>query len=403
MALTKSVSHEMDLDRTVFAFLSGLTHEKGLAFNRAIFLKREGEYLREAYAIGPRDYLDGQRLYGMFAGEKKCPPLEDIVKGEISFNREPYGVPDIYIKGLPSEVCVCKPGEHFPPSLFEILGVKEAYFLPLLDRNDFIAAVLVDNFITGRKCSEEKLKILCAISLDYSTLWKIKEVREKDELYHTLSHRVRTDLSGSYALIKQAIKKESFSTNEMLLVAKKMWTTLTAINDLLQFAVIESGNFSGQARFSFCDVERLIRSAANEVLPFGTERLHIRTQCKWAIWSDEEKLNHALTNMLDNAVLYSLRESPIYVTAEIPLDGTDQIAISVESQSVNPVAASEMERLFEKFFRGNNSKNVKGTGLGLYIVDHVARLHGGRAAVSLLPDNGVVFKLIIPAVPRASE
>jgi signal transduction histidine kinase len=52
--------------------------------------------------------------------------------------------------------------------------------------------------------------------------------------------------------------------------------------------------------------------------------------------------------------------------------------------------------VFQKYFRGRGALGKAGAGLGLYLVDRIAQLHGGRVKVQTMPDHGSRFTLILP-------
>ena len=58
--------------------------------------------------------------------------------------------------------------------------------------------------------------------------------------------------------------------------------------------------------------------------------------------------------------------------------------------------ASQIGRVFQKYFRGRGALGKAGAGLGLYLVDRIAQMHGGRVKVQTMPDHGSRFTLILP-------
>jgi two-component system sensor histidine kinase SenX3 len=92
---------------------------------------------------------------------------------------------------------------------------------------------------------------------------------------------------------------------------------------------------------------------------------------------DFEELRTAVSNVLDNAIKYSGDKVDVAVRVEAPDD--KHIVLSVRDQGVG-ISEAELKRIFKRFYRApNRIANVKGTGLGLFIVRAIARKHGGRA------------------------
>jgi signal transduction histidine kinase len=90
-------------------------------------------------------------------------------------------------------------------------------------------------------------------------------------------------------------------------------------------------------------------------------------------------------------VKYSAPTSPIEITATA--NGTVDIAVR---NSGAAIPAREQSRLFERFYRGSHARHVPGTGMGLAIVQQVARAHGGTLSVSSSPELGTEFTVSLP-------
>lgn len=92
---------------------------------------------------------------------------------------------------------------------------------------------------------------------------------------------------------------------------------------------------------------------------------------------DPEQLKTAVTNLLDNAVKYSPNGVQISVELEVPDE--EQLVLRVRDRGVG-IAPHELKRIFRRFYRAAHRSltQVKGTGLGLFIVRSIARKHGGN-------------------------
>lgn len=95
---------------------------------------------------------------------------------------------------------------------------------------------------------------------------------------------------------------------------------------------------------------------------------------------DPEDLRSAVTNLLDNAVKYS--PDGVHIEVELEAD-SEKIVLHVRDHGVG-IPKPELKRIFKRFYRvaQRSLKQVKGTGLGLFIVRSVARKHGGRVFAS---------------------
>jgi signal transduction histidine kinase len=116
------------------------------------------------------------------------------------------------------------------------------------------------------------------------------------------------------------------------------------------------------------------------------------------VWIDREAFARALWNLLENAAKYSAEDTPIDV--ELGSDG-QRIAISVRDRGPG-IPAAEHQRIFQKFVRGAETRasGVKGTGVGLAIVSHVVRAHGGDVRLTSAVGRGSTFTMLIPTAER---
>ena len=114
---------------------------------------------------------------------------------------------------------------------------------------------------------------------------------------------------------------------------------------------------------------------------------------------DADALRRALTNLLVNAIKHGGEDNAITVTVEAR---GDRIAIEVADRGPG-IPEGDRPHLFEAFYRGRRAldRQVPGSGLGLSLVEHVAREHGGSVEVATTPCAGSTFTLWIPKTGNA--
>jgi signal transduction histidine kinase len=109
---------------------------------------------------------------------------------------------------------------------------------------------------------------------------------------------------------------------------------------------------------------------------------------------DAEAISQALINLVNNAIKYSRDER--YIRLQVRRDG-ERILISVTDRGIG-VAKADQKKIFEKFYRAENSlvHETKGSGLGLALVHHIMEAHGGTVEVESAPGKGSTFTLALP-------
>jgi PAS domain S-box-containing protein len=108
-------------------------------------------------------------------------------------------------------------------------------------------------------------------------------------------------------------------------------------------------------------------------------------------WWDRSRLDQALTNLLSNALKYGAGR-PIDV---VLIDAGESVEISVSDQGIG-IAPEDRERVLRRFERAVPSSHYGGLGLGLYIVDEIARAHGGSIHIDSQPGRGAKLTLTLP-------
>jgi signal transduction histidine kinase len=110
--------------------------------------------------------------------------------------------------------------------------------------------------------------------------------------------------------------------------------------------------------------------------------------------ADRSRMSQALANLIVNAIRYAPQGTPILVAAHRRGD-----ALRIEVRDHGPgVASEDRKRIFDKFFRGQNSNGTPGSGLGLAIARSLVTLHGGTLEYEENPGGGSAFVTLLPLI-----
>jgi signal transduction histidine kinase len=118
---------------------------------------------------------------------------------------------------------------------------------------------------------------------------------------------------------------------------------------------------------------------------------------------DPDDLRMVVSNLLDNAVKYSGENLQVTVTIAAPSPET--VWVRVQDRGVG-IPRTQLKRIFRRFYRvqARGFKQVKGSGLGLYIVRAIARAHGGRVfAQSEGEGQGATFTVELPRATASAD
>jgi signal transduction histidine kinase len=168
------------------------------------------------------------------------------------------------------------------------------------------------------------------------------------------------------------------------------------VENLLDFGRMEAG--AREYRFEVIDASALIRRVAEE---FGQEaagrgyRIDVIADDDLPhVRGDQEALARALWNLLDNAVKYSPEVKTVWINAHRE---NGRVVFSVRDEGLG-VAPDEQRRIFDKFVRGAGATaaGIKGTGLGLAMVQRIVTAHGGTVHVMSVERKGSTFTIELP-------
>lgn len=165
------------------------------------------------------------------------------------------------------------------------------------------------------------------------------------------------------------------------------------LEDVLTLSRVEAGKvqlrYAPTLIFDFCQeiVEELHFSS-------DSDRIAIQMEASPSLTSlvDQRMLRQILTNLLSNALKYSLPESPVYLEIKAYTKGYE---IVIQDQGIG-IPEEDLKHLFQSFHRAKNVGDIPGTGLGLSIVKKLVELHQGTIACQSQMNVGTTFTIHFP-------
>jgi len=142
-----------------------------------------------------------------------------------------------------------------------------------------------------------------------------------------------------------------------------------------------------------CDLTELARTAVAELDAAAAARVQISTRGDLRGTWDADRILQIMANLTRNAARHGSPEGPI----RVDLDGTDPDEVRIEVHNLGHIPPERASTLFDPFSRAHDQrKRSEGLGLGLYIVDQLARAHGGQVTLSSQPTTGTSFVVTLP-------
>ncbi|MDH3599205.1 MAG: ATP-binding protein [Candidatus Tectomicrobia bacterium] len=170
------------------------------------------------------------------------------------------------------------------------------------------------------------------------------------------------------------------------------------INDILDLSKIEANQV--EVRPVSFDLEPLVDRCLNTVKNEHLKLVKVIEANLPMLWTDQDKLKHILTNMLSNAVKFT-DEGTVTVTARRQ-DG--ELVLAVADTGIG-ISEDVLEHIFDTFRQVDNSttRRFGGSGLGLSISRHLARLLGGEMTVQSRVGTGSTFTVTLPLRYTATQ
>jgi two-component system sensor histidine kinase BaeS len=150
-----------------------------------------------------------------------------------------------------------------------------------------------------------------------------------------------------------------------------------------------------------CDLAGLAATAADSLAgQFETAGITLVRQLAAAdVLGDPHWLHQVITNLLTNALKFTPAGGRVTITA----GPAEADAVLTVTDTGTGIPADELPRIFDRFWRGRQSSQIPGSGIGLAVAAGLARAHGGRLSASSQPGRGTEMTLILPRLPAASR
>ncbi len=234
-------------------------------------------------------------------------------------------------------------------------------------------------------------------------VYKVKQSFDKEaaltnqqkNFFLSITHELKTPIAATRLQLQTLQKQQLDETVRQELIAQALEEN-ERLNQLIDNVLLSSRMETREFRYHPADtdlsafVHQLLNRYYKQELTSGELSTDIEPGLRMAI--DESTFSSVILNLTDNALKYSPEEKNVRVA--LYLNPKKQIVLSIKDQGTG-IPKTDREKIFRKFYRAGNeeTRNTKGTGLGLYIVQQVVKHHKGSISVKDNSPKGTIFEI----------
>lgn len=245
--------------------------------------------------------------------------------------------------------------------------------------------VLLVDEISRREALEVDLRRALAVE---QLAWQ-----QQRDFVAMVSHEFRTPLAIINTSVHHVAQSLNASQEKSLERCTNIKESARRMSDLMdEYLSLDRIEGTTQAlNLRPCDICEVVAGVVAEWPSHAIEL--IMTAVPPALLCDWKLLQVALRNLISNGLRHSPPDEPLRLWVQGKPGGGVLIEIS---DAGSGIPDDEMARVFQKYFRGRGALGKPGAGLGLYLVERIAQLHGGSVKVESTPDHGSRFSLNLP-------
>lgn len=239
-----------------------------------------------------------------------------------------------------------------------------------------------------------------AMLRDMTRLRELENVRR--DFVANASHELRTPLTSIKGFV-ETLRDEGWDDHEhatrfLQIIGDETNRLIAILDDIMSLARIEEQSHTRKIELESAPLRPVLEAVAQRLTPAAEARqvrLVVDGPAELTARLHPGLLEQAVANLVDNAVKYSPAGGEVRIETAREKDG---LRIDVVDQGCG-IEARHLPRLFERFYRVDDSRSraTGGTGLGLAIVKHIATVHGGWTSVESKPGAGSRFVIHLPA------
>lgn len=245
------------------------------------------------------------------------------------------------------------------------------------------------------------LLILAGAVFVYRAVRKqLKLSQDQQHFLMALTHELKTPIAVAMLNLETLQRRKLDENQQARLIQTTLQETnrLNALcNNMLLSWQIEAGGY--KITMEETDLSELLHNCVQDFITRNPDRtITVKIDDNIFVNGDRLLLQMVANNLIDNAVKYSPKESPIAVSLE---ERGENVLLTVMDEGKG-IETGEKEKIFDKFYRTGNAatKSAKGTGLGLYLTKKIVKQHNANISVTDHYPSGAIFTVELKALPE---
>jgi signal transduction histidine kinase len=228
-------------------------------------------------------------------------------------------------------------------------------------------------------------------------------IRSQRQFVANAAHELRTPLALQRTLIQLALMDPEADADALRAVHERVLASGAQQQRLLDALLTLARGQTEPARREHFDLSEIVRQVLSAHRPEAAER-DVEIRCLLApaaLDGDPRLVERLVVNLVDNAIRYNTGEGSVEIATAV-VDGRAQLSIVNSGPVVPP---RDVERLLRPFERTGSDRTSRGNGfgLGLSIVEGVARAHRASLSIAAQPTGGLAIRIIFPRMLDAGQ
>ncbi len=295
-------------------------------------------------------------------------------------------------------------------AVIQLRPLQQSNFDDAISRESFAVMIMQD--VTTEKILERQLRDINAdlearvaertAQLEHALNQERELSAFRARFSSMISHEFRTPLTiiqTSVDLMERYRDKLSAERAQELpgRIRQQVKHLVALLEDIMTISQAETvGINRADKRVRLSSFYMMIKRDMEHLIPPGRKFVFNAPDVDQTAQMDEKLIHQMITNLVSNALKYSLADSVVELTLQA--DGHDLIII-VRDEGIG-IPAAALPRLFDAFYRADNVGAISGTGLGLAIVKLVVDLHHGKVSVHSSDNTGTTFTIRLPILVK---